>query len=211
LFSNIQSYTFDAPIWNLVFHENENQLIAECRTTDRINYYRIDLKDHTQEKLNLPAQGWMSRLEAFNSKHYVFKSWKDKSDPSNHQWIMLSVEDHSIQHKEFIPHQMNKLHYPHLITEGNEDYNLIKAFLEKSIVLDLEYYESEFGYIISYYVSNGDYFSRFIVHGNEKSTVFDEIQNKNMKGFSPDAFCVFNDQLIFVHEDQTVCVYQFSG
>jgi len=151
---------------------------------------------------------WWSNLMLAQNDQLYFVEYPEANDPSKQSFFQLDFSTENRKSIRDLPKGDSlAVMYPQLYESGSAYFQTVASFLSLDLPLSCEYLEWNDKIIISYYLRSDDGFDRYllVLRGGEKAWKIR--QDVGMKGFSPGAFFVFKSQLIFIKDQNEVCIY----
>lgn len=204
---SIKHIHVDGHIWSLAVDESHRHIYMDVRQeeSDAIRLIKLGLDDLEPEAKEV-ANPWWSKLIGANEGKAQFVEYQDQSDPTKQKYFILDWESLAKTYVEGVETGENLTH-PFTYEHGSEYFKTVAAFLSLELPLSCEYLEWDDKIIISYYLRSGNGFDRYLLLLKDGEKQWKVTQDEGMKGFSPGAFFVFEDQLIFIKDRNEVCVY----
>lgn len=204
----INSKVLGGTIYGSVTSTND-VLVLDVRNVkdQKILYYEIDLKSMEVNKLEIENTSWWMKLIGADANLLYFIKYTDRNDPNSQVTISITKSKNQIDEVLEIPYREDNIIQPSLYENGTEYHKMVSDFLGLELPLSCEYLEWKDKIIISYYLRFGNEFDRYLLLLDNGRKEWKLQQDHNMKGFSPEAFFVMNDQLIFFKELNEVCTY----
>lgn len=202
---NLQSLKVDGFIWSSKYSENEESLLVDVRSDDKVDYYLIHLESLRSKKI-LSGVSWWSNLESYDGTIY-YSQYLDKSDPTNKKFFyFLNGETNEIDERD-IPKSKEEVVTPVTYMEGTAYFNEVAEFLQSQLVLACEYLEHNDKIILCYYLRLRENYARKIMVLKDGEAVYEDIQDSEMSGFASGSFFVASNKLIFVKNRNEICTY----
>ncbi len=203
---SIKYVSFDGIIWNSVIESNTAMMFLEIRKNNDVQLVRLDLSTLKFQTKSVDHSKWTQLVGAADDLLY-FIEYQDENDPNKHEYFSISWDEDIRNSLEKIPEFSEKVKHPHIYESGSEYHKTVAKFLSLDLSLSCEYLEWNDKIIISYYLRSGNEFDRYLLLLRNEDKEFKVCQDKQMKGFSPGSFFVFKDHLIFIKDQNEVCVY----
>lgn len=189
-----------------------SQLILDVRDVEKqlVSYFQLNLDSLKRNKLPLENAGWWSNLIAADTEWLYLKKYIDRNDPNSQINVRVPINSQNgnqWEEVEQVPTFNNQITYPSLYENGTEYHKMVSSFLGLELPLSCEYLEWNDKIIISYYLRSGNAFDRFLLLLDNGKKEWKLHQDQKMKGFSPESFFVFNNELIFIKDLNEVCIY----
>lgn len=188
---------------------SDSSLILDVRNTEKqtINYFQLDIDTHKLEKLSVANSEWWTKLISIDSSALYLTKYVDRNDPNAQVYLKAFLAGGELSEVQEIPDSSIDVSYPLVYELGTEHHKTVSDFLGLELPLSCEYFEWEQKIIISYYLRSGSEFDRFLLVLDNGKKEWKLHQDRKMKGFSPGAFFVHHDQLIFFKDLNEVCIY----
>lgn len=204
----IQSVSFKDMIWTMVIDESSHQLIIELRNEPDRVVSLVSLDPDKKEAENLRATlNWWDKLVMANCNEITLISYNDQHNPSDYEFYSIHRASGERTLLDRVPDIQTSAIVPQLYENGTPYHQTVSEFMSLELPLACEYLELDEYIIISYYLRSENSFDRFLLCMKDGEKVWKVKQDVGMKGFSPGAFFVLNQQLIFVRERNEVCFY----
>lgn len=204
---SIRKISFKEKIWNAVIDGHSGQLYLDIRASnDEFELVRLDLSSLNSETQKVSYAKW-TQLIGVNSETLYFIEYQDAHNPNQHVYFSMGWNSQSRKSIEQLPPFNSDIYYPSIYEYGSRYHKTVSDFLSLELPHSCEYFEWNDKIIISYYLRSGNAFDRYLLllaHGVKEWKI---CQDTQMKGFAPGAFFVFQDQLIFIKDQNEVCVY----
>ena len=204
----IQSVLFENMIWTMVIDEVSNQLIIELRNERDKKVFLVCLKPDSKKVSKLDIEpSWWDKLVTASPDEICLISYNDQNNPSDHQFYRIDRSTGERAKLDSIPEVYVSAVLPQLYEHGTAHHKTVSEFMGLELPFACEYIELNDYIIISYYLRSENGFDRFLLclKGGEKKWKLK--QDAGVKGFSPGAFFVLKNQLIFIRERNEVCFY----
>ncbi len=119
--------------------------------------------------------------------------------------VIQKIEDPAVRIEEQLSGKSQTSdHYdffePMVFPEGSDNFEMVKSFLGKNIVSQVDYLEWGDYIIISYFIPEEKEFSRRMMVLKDEREVFRAVLDQKMDGVAPGGFFVFKNFLIFIIE-----------
>jgi hypothetical protein len=189
-----------------------SQMILDVRDTEKqiVSYYQLSLDSLKLDKLLVTDTSWWSKLMDVDAEWLYVKKYMDRNDPNSQINSRISLKSGNGDKSEEImdlPSNDRQLTYPSLYENGTEYHKMVSDFLGLALPLSCEYVEWNDKIIISYYLRSDDAFDRFLLLLDNGKKEWKLHQDQKMKGFSPEAFFIHDNELIFIKDLNEVCIY----
>ncbi|MFK7952064.1 MAG: hypothetical protein AB8B73_04405 [Ekhidna sp.] len=187
----------------------DNQLLLDVRDEKKqtITYYQLDLHSLSLVKLPFANAEWWTKLVSADSEALYFTKYKDRSDPNSKAFFKAVLGGKQAVEVDETPLSNTEVKYPTLYEVETPHHQTVSDFLGLDLPLSCEYEEWENKIIISYYLRSDNAFDRFLLLLDNGKKEWKLHQDRRMKGFSPGAFFIHQNQLIFFKELNEVCTY----
>lgn len=203
-----KSVKFSGKIWRMVF--SSQGLIVDQREKGEVQW--VYLSSHFEVKtLDHIQVTWMSDLEMFDGEHIFLKSYPNSNDPSALQKHKVSLISGLFEQVEDFPVSSIVMDYPHQIMPDSAYYPAICELLGKDLVHMVEYLEVGSKSVVSYYLANHEnklLYDRYVAVAEGQKILIDLRQDMGMKGPTPDAFCIFENEIFFIRNTHEICSYR---
>lgn len=195
-------------VWSSTLDQAARILFLETRNDESksIQLVRFDLRTFDTEIMDVENPWWTQLVGAKDNKLF-YKEYQDEKDPTSQKYFSLDWQKMGRVEVEKVPFNENSTHVGNIYEHGADYHKTVSTFLSLELPLSCEYLEWKDKIIISYYIRSGNAFDRYLLVLDNGDKEWKVCQDKQMKGFSPGAFFVFNDQLIFIKDRNEVCVY----
>ncbi|MEP1032750.1 hypothetical protein [Ekhidna sp.] len=204
---SIKHINLQGQIWNSAIDESSGKLYLDVRKeNEEIVMIRLDLSSLKYDKKKVKHSRWTQLLSVYEDILY-FVEYKDHQDPNLQEYFSLDWMSGEVKQIETIPVKGNHVLQPSIYEHGSDYYKTVAEFLALDLPLSCEYLEWNDKIIISYYLRSGNDYERNLLLLQNANKEWKVLQDSQMKGFSPGAFFVFRDQLIFIKDRNEVCVY----
>ena len=199
--------SFEGKIWNSAVDAKSMKMYFLVRTDSNETFIaQVDPEsmEHTSQTVNLTR--WTQLIGAVEDVLY-FIAYQDEHDPNQNNIFCIRWGDDKNESVEQLPDFSNLVTYPSIYEHGSDYHQTVQEFLSVELPHSCEYLEWKDKIIISYYLRSGNVFDRHLLLLKDGAKELKVCQDREMKGFSPGAFFVFNEQLIFIKDQHEVCVY----
>lgn len=204
---SIEHVAFEGKIWSVVVDEDYNKSYLDVRREGAKSIELVQLNLETLEYASRTVDhAWWTKLTAVKEGKLFFVEFQDQNDPNQMQNFSYDWDNGEYTPVNSFELNENFIH-PSIYEHGTDYHKTVAEFLSLELPLACEYLEWKEKIIISYYIRSDREFIRYLLLINEGEKVWKIQQDDQMKGFSPGAFFVFNDQLIFIKDRNEVCVY----
>jgi len=189
---------------------SKGQLAIESRNSEVPSFSIYDLeKGKLLSEVTAPNLTPWHSLVAIDGRSLILRYFENKHNPDQVSYtrydpvggtFLATVDISSI-------HQPDST-LPELFLPESPGFQTITQFIDQPIVLGCEYFELCDLIIISYYHNFNKGFERKLLvlkNGKEK---LHEIQDKEMSGFAPGGFFVFQNRLIFIKNKTEINIYE---
>lgn len=202
---SIRSVRFTGQIWSVVVDHMVKVLYLDIKEGDQRSIVRFDLKNFKHETKLVEWSKWVQLVGA--SKDVLnFIDYKDPNDPNDSEQFNFDWFSSKKSRGDIEIEKGNEI-YPHIYEHGSEYHKTVAKFLAFDLPLSCEYLEWSEKIIISYYLRSNNDFKRHLLLIREGKKEWKVLQDDQMKGFAPGSFFVFEDQLIFIKDQNEICVY----
>jgi hypothetical protein len=189
-----------------------SQIILDVRDTEKqiVSYFQLSLDSLKLDKLPVTDTSWWSKLMDADEEWLYVKKYTDRNDPNSQINSRIPLKSGNGDKSEEImdlPSNNRQLTYPSLYENGTEYHKMVSDFLGLALPLSCEYLEWNDKIIISYYLRSDDAFDRFLLLLDNGKKEWKLHQDQKMKGFSPEAFFIHDNELIFIKDLNEVCIY----
>lgn len=194
-------------VWRMVYDQQSHQLFLDIRSEDeKRKVGKVDLADTSLivKDAELPSQ---SELIGASEGNLFLVQYLDPNDPNEQTYFKYVWSDGSLQKQEKPFFEEEELLLPQIYLHGTEHHQTVAKYLKKQLPLSCEYLEWNGHVIISYYLRLENKFERHLLILKDGLTKAELLQDREVKGFSPGAFFVIDEQLIFIREQHEVCFY----
>ena len=208
--TDIFTVKLPSKIWTLATNTTKKELLAQVgdHVGDANTIIKLDLSTRSHQFYVLPFEKdeWI-RLASFQESFAYFIRYVDRNDPTKYEFIQHHLDRIEYSQVNTIPEVPEVKIDPYVYEHESDYFNTVKEFLGLDLPLSCEYLELGDKIIISYYLRSENGFDRFllILKGGEKELKIR--QDQRMKGFSPGAFFVIDDQLVFIKDQNEICFY----
>ncbi|MEO1255006.1 MAG: hypothetical protein AAFY41_08985 [Bacteroidota bacterium] len=196
-------------IWGTVLDVVSKTLFVDSRNSSTKKMELTKLKIPDLEAETKPGiDSWWSQLIGAKDERLLFIEYQDQNDPNKYKHVELNWKNSEIKelHQDIIlPKDFSK--YPQVYEHNSAYHKTVIEFLSLDTPLSCEYFEWGDKIIISYYLRSDTGFERYLLVLKEGKKLWKVKQDHSMKGFSPGAFFVFQNQLIFIKDLNEVCIY----
>jgi hypothetical protein len=201
------SIKLDSPIWNLL--PAGNSLLAIENRDESKRTVSFSLFDFLENKFlwkdKVLSEKWWVTLAGVSSDRIYVKVFENTENPDRITLTSISIKggievDEEIQDGNWNTIQQDQ---PFLYYEGEEDFTLIKEFIEKKLnitpKLGVEYFEGFDRLFVSFYESISQGFSnRLVIFDKQGKLLFEEEIGTNLKGIGINTFFLTSNHLFFV-------------
>ncbi|WP_436517237.1 hypothetical protein [Ekhidna sp. To15] len=204
---SIKHISFTGKIWNSVVEGDSSNFYLDIRgLNDESEVVKLNLRSLKYDTKKVQHAKWTQLIGAKNDTLY-FIEYQDEHDPNQNAYFSLSWRDGRKEPITKIPTFGHSIQYPSIYEHGTEYHKTVSEFLSLELPHSCEYLEWNDKIIISYYLRSGNVFDRYLLLLQNGEKEWKVCQDTGMKGFSPGAFFVFQGQLIFIKDQNEVCVY----
>ncbi|MEQ8905168.1 DUF4905 domain-containing protein [Ekhidna sp.] len=205
---SIKHVQLSGQIWSTAIDYGVNQLYLDVRDREKnsIEFVQLDLSSLKALTKAIDIS-WWSQLFSVSKGALYFIEYEDQSDPASKNHFVIDWKTEKRKKIEQVPKDKEHIKYPEIYEHGTEYHRTVADFLSLELPLSCEYLEWNDKIIISYYLRSGKVFERFLLLLKDGAKEWKITQDESMKGFSPGAFFVFKNQLIFIKDQNEVCVY----
>ena len=198
---------FPNKIWNAVLDETTGKMYLDTRNENsEIVLVQLDLATLKHEFFKVSHSKWTQLLGSASDLLY-FVEYKNEKDPNLKAHFSLRWGTGEKKKLETIPAIDHTFFQPSIYEHGSDYHKTVSQFLSLDLALACEYLEWNDKIIISYYLRSDNAFKRHLLLLHNKEKVWKVCQDSQMKGFSPGSFFVFEEQLIFIKDQNEVCLY----
>ncbi|SNT37870.1 protein of unknown function [Ekhidna lutea] len=205
---SVNQIKLEGVVWGTVLDEESKILYLDVRDVKNrtIQLVQIDLNELKAATQSVSNSWWSQMMDVYEQEIYFVK-YEDQNDPANQSYFKMQWGDDTLSKVDAIPEKTPAIWPPNVYEQGTAYHKTVASFLALELPLSCEYLEWDDKIIISYYLRSGGGYDRYLLllEGEEKKWKLK--QDTAMKGFSPGAFFVFQDQLIFIKNRNEVCVY----
>lgn len=204
---SIKHIQVDGHIWSLAVDGANRHVFLDVRRdgNDSIQLIRLRMDDLKLEAKEV-ENPWWSKLIGVQDGKVQFVEYPDQNDPTRQKYFTLDWESLAKTYVEGVE-TGESLTHPFTYEHSSEYHQTVAEFLSLELPLSCEYLEWGDKIIISYYLRSGNGFDRYLLLLKDGAKQWKVTQDAGMKGFSPGAFFVFEDQLIFIKDRNEVCMY----
>ncbi|GEM_PF-1197043 len=202
------SLHLQATIWNVLPVPEKPWVVIEERN-DETRQVSFLAYDYNEKKIiwrsSLQSEPWWINLVQVTLDFVFLKTFENTSNPDKTKWHALSLKDG--KPLETVPEinsdHTNEVIQPFQYLEGEEDFNTVKFFVEKKLlvhpVFGIEYVEYADFIFISYYLGGSGMFANRLACFTKAGNLSwqDEI-GMNLKGIGLNTFFLASDHLFFV-------------
>lgn len=183
-----------------------NKCVLEIRdqVEQRVSIYLLDLEDLSYKTIPINLSWWM-RIVGVNGEQLFYIEYLDQKDPNQQTCYAQNFDGSNLCQVKDLPHFKNIIIEPMIYDNESANHHTVSEFLALDLILPCEYLEWEEKIIISYYLRSGNGFDRYLLLIRDGEKQCKVLQDQGMKGFSPGAFFVFRDKLIFVKNKNEIC------
>ncbi|MEO9481836.1 MAG: hypothetical protein ABJG47_00230 [Ekhidna sp.] len=194
-------------IWNSAIDEASGKLYLDVRKgNETIELVQLDLSSMIYEEVKVEHSRWTQLLGAADGKLY-FVEYIDHHNPNTQKHSALDWSSKEMKAVETMSSLSNSALHPAIYEHGSDYHKTVAKFLSLDLPLSCEYLEWKEKIIISYYLRSDNEFERHLLLLKNEEKEWRLCQDSRMKGFSPGSFFVFKDYLIFIKDQNEVCVY----
>ncbi len=188
---------------------HDSHLILDVRDAEKqiISYWSLNMQSFQLEKLSIRNNEWWTKLISCDSTSLYLTKYKDRTDPNSKVNLKVSIDRKDAEEVKEIPSGGTDVNYPVLYEVESDYHKTVSDFLGLELPLSCEYLEWKGKIIISYYLRSDNAFDRFLLLLDNGKKEWKLHQDHQMKGFSTEAFFLYNDQLIFFKDLNEVCIY----
>lgn len=203
-----RSKKMDDPIWSLLVNTSNQSLIVDCRNETNKSVELQEMSMITLDCSMIKTElSWWERLISAD-EHYLYTvKYKDQHDPTHHQFHQIDLRSGSKSEVKELPSIDALATESHVYEPESAYHTLVADFLGLELPLSCEYLELDNYIIISYYLRSENDFDRFLLLLKDGKKELKVHQDRSMKGFSPGAFFVYDNQLIFIKDRNEVCIH----
>lgn len=202
--TELQSIEFTNKVWQLVFSD-KGEILVETRSevTRSIAYFILN-KGFESNPLSIRPDNWMNKILSFDSEKIIFQSFEDTNDPNHYHFIDYHIKSGEKVKHSILPDLRSHVVNPSLFNSGSDNFRLAKQLVNKDLVGIVEYWEDHETIAISYYLNNIHKLDHYlmVIKGGQTQNI---LQDQEMSGVSPDAFCIFGNQIVFIKDANKVC------
>lgn len=204
---SIKHITLPAKVWSLVIDHKTGKLFLDTRASNQKTVLiQLDTSTLAYESKVVDHSRWTQLLAANNQLLY-FVEYQDQNDPNLKAHFTLNWTTAGKSKVDQLPEFTTSALHPDMYEEGSAYFKTVCKFLALDLPLSCEYLEWNDKIIISYYLRSDNGFDRFLLLLQNGEKVWKICQDAGMKGFSPGSFFVLSDRLIFIKDQNEVCVY----
>jgi hypothetical protein len=195
-------------VWSAAIDYQKGQLYLDVRNREKesIEIVCLDLSSFETQTKQVDVS-WWSQLVSVSDGELYFTEYVDPADPTKKKHCSFDWKTGNQKEVEEIVVAGERTLLPIIYEHGSEHHQTVADFLSLELPLSCEYLEWDDKIIISYYLRSGKEFERFLLLLKDGTKEWKIVQDDSMKGFSPGAFFVFKNQLIFIKDQNEVCVY----
>lgn len=198
----------DGNVFGVVIDAHKGLLTLDIRNEQaRKNYLRrIDI-DNFQYEDKDSRMPWLSHIDSSNAGLLYFVEYTNKSDPNKQCYHSFDWDKGVWSLIDFIPDSPVALIRPMIYEQGTEYHKTVEKFITLPMPLSCEYLEWHDKIIISYYLRCDNAYERHLLLLKDGIKVWSMKQDRHIKGFSSDAFFIFQNQLIAIKDRNEICLY----
>lgn len=194
-------------VWNAVLDETTRKMYLDTRNENgEIVLVQLDLSTLKHEFLKVSHSKWTQLLSSANDLLY-FVEYKNEKDPNLQTYFTLDWGSREKKELDTVPKIDSTFYQPSIYEHGSDYHKTVSQFLSLDLALACEYLEWNDKIIISYYLRSDNAFERYLLLLHQGAKVWKICQDNQMRGFSPGSFFVFEEQLIFIKDQNEVCLY----
>lgn len=211
MLDNLATVQFYDSIWASCISEATDEMIVDLRSQQEscIQLARVHLKSLAVECFEVDIPEW-SKLVHFHQNTAYYLHYVDAQDPNKQTLFGLDLEAGIMDDSVKLPNSSEakfSISLPHLYEQGTAYHDTVANFLSLDLPLSCEYLEWRDKIIISYYLRSGKAFERNLLLLTNGQKEWKLQQDEMMKGFSPESFFIYQNQLIFIRNKNEICLY----
>lgn len=205
---SIRRMSIKGQVWGIIPETGSDSFFLEVRdeTVKTCGIWKMDVLKGEVEQLKFKFD-WWNKLIGVENDHLHFVEYLDQNDPTKQSFFSIELSSGEKNKREQAPKIETFFEHPNIYEHGSEYFKTVCDFLSLELPLSCEYLEWKNKIIISYYLRSDNGFDRFLLLLNDGEKEWKIKQDSQMKGFSPGAFFVHKDNLIFIKDRNEVCVY----
>lgn len=196
-------------VWGMAIDPLYSSLFMDIRdnTSKKLELIKLSLPN-LEKETKVGLANWQTQLIAVEENHLFFVEYLDALDPTNFKFIRYNwTSEKTIRVDKPINKQENFLAHPFVYENDSAHHKTVMNFLDISSPLACEYFEWGNTVVISYYICVENGFERYLLLLKEGQKIWKLKQDEHIKNFSPGAFFVFQEFLIFIKNSNEICIY----
>jgi hypothetical protein len=185
-------------------------LAVESRAGENIFISILDLKNGEclQQFETSMLTPW-HHLVAVNHHHLIFQHFENRQNPDTVRILGLDRKTLEINAASEQEISAPNISTPQLYLPNQAAFQTVRDYLDEPISLGCEYLEHSDKIILSYHVAlTPNSFMRKLKVLNGGQQALDVDQDRDLKGFAPGSFFVFENRLVFVRNKTEVNLYE---
>jgi hypothetical protein len=206
-FSKLQTHQLPGNLFGSVI--NDERIVIESRTDEKLHFSTFNLLSGKliHEKSSNELTAWHS-LVGVEDDHLIIQHFENRKNPDLTTHLLYDQHlDQLIGPVEKLP-ESRFPSPPSLYTKESPDFVLFQQFINQKIVLACEYQELSDKMIMSYYLQSNNGYTRRLRILADRTIIYDEVQDEDMKGFAPGSFFTLKNRLIFVRHKREINIYE---
>lgn len=206
-FSKLQTHVLPGDLFSSVV--NDEQIVIESRSSEKIHFSTFELASGillyqtTSDELT----AWHS-LVGIQDKYLIIQHFENRKNPDQASHHLYDQRDDKLVGSLDSLSTAPNFSIPSLYPSVSPDFDLFQQFIDEKIVLGCEYQEHGNKIIMSYYLALDNEYTRRLRILADRKVVYDEVQDKGMKGFAPGSFFTFKNRLIFARHKKEINIYE---